>query len=300
MYMIGIDVGGTKIEGIVLDSEGRELLRLRWKTLHSSGYENLIKQIAAIHSSLTVKLGNFTHSLGVCTPGAMDRDNGGLRFCNIECMNGKNLLRDLQDEIGMPLALTNDANSFALAEARLGAGRFGHFVFGMVLGTGCGGGFVVGGDIWEVRNGIAGEWGHSVLYHGGHDCYCGRHGCVERYLSGTAIEQSYHAISGSRITVPEILNARKCGDPHAARVLDGFMEAFGLATANLITIFDPDIIVLGGGLSNMDEIYAEGTRRVLDNIMGDQVRTRISRNTLGDSAGVFGAALHGYEVRCSC
>ena len=240
------------------------------------------------------------YSLGICTPGTIDHDNARLRFCNIECMNGKNLLRDLQDEIGMPLALTNDANSFALAEARLGAGRSGHFVFGMVLGTGCGGGFVLGGDIWEGCNGIAGEWGHSVLYHGGHACYCGRHGCVERYLSGTAIEQSYHAISGRKITVPEILNARKCGDPHASRVLDGFMEAFGLATANLITIFDPDIIVLGGGLSNMDDIYAEGTRRVRDNIMGDHVKTQVSRNILGDSAGVLGAALHGYEVGRSC
>lgn len=300
MYMIGIDVGGTKIEGVALDSEGREILRLRQKTLHSSGYENLIKQIAEIHSSLTVNLGKITHSLGICTPGAMDRDNGKLRFCNIGCMNGENPLRDLQDEIGMPLALTNDANSFALAETRLGAGRSGHFVFGMVLGTGCGGGLVVGGDIWEGRNGIAGEWGHSMLYHGGHACYCGRHGCVERYLSGTAIEQSYCAISGRRFNVPEILNARKCGEPHAIRTLDGFLEAFGLATANLIKIFDPDIIVLGGGISNIDEIYREGAQYALNNIMGSKVKTQIIRNELGDSAGVLGAALHGYEVKKSC
>ncbi len=300
MYKIGIDVGGTKIEGVALDDEGREILRLRQKTEKEYGYEHIIKQISIIHKSLISRLEDYSHCLGICTPGAMDRSTGQLRFCNIKCMNGHNPQRDLQDEIGIPLALTNDANSFALAETRMGAARSGHFVFGMVLGTGCGGGLVVDGNIWEGRNGIAGEWGHSMLYHGGHACYCGRHGCVERYLSGSAIEQAYYTTSGRKCTVSEILDERKSGDPHADRVLEDFLDAFGLATGNLIKTLDPDIIVLGGGISNIKVIYSEGTRRALNNIMGEKVETQIIRNKLGDSAGVLGAALHGFEARRSC
>ncbi len=293
MYKIGIDLGGTKIEGVILDLENRIVFRMRQKTKKLHGYESLIRQISTLYRTLVTKIDAAPHSLGICTPGTIDRITGQMRFCNIECMNGRTPQLDLSNETGVAITLTNDANSFALAEARIGAGRAEHFVFGMVLGTGCGGGLVLGGNIWEGRNGIAGEWGHTTLFHEGHACYCGRTGCVERYLSGTAIEQAYHAISGRMISVSDILDARSSGDPDAATVMEEFIEAFGLATANLIKIFDPDIIVLGGGLSNIPDICSIGTKRILENIMGESIDARIVGNQLGDSAGALGAALNG-------
>jgi len=296
LFKIGIDVGGTKIEGVVLDATNVEQRRMRITTDQHSGYNTIVKRVVSIVEALEGQIGHQRASIGVGSPGAADQETGELRYCNIHCMNGKNFAADLSEAFEKPVRVTNDANCFALAEATLGAAKGCRMVFGMVLGTGCGGGLVFNRQIWNGASGIAGEWGHSSLIFDGPDCYCGRRGCVERYLSGNALEVHYETLSGVSENVQTISDRSIDGDPLPIRVINHFVESFSQATANLITVLDPHVIVIGGGLSGLPQIYTEGLCHLRQNIMGKPLNTLIVKNRLGASSGVIGAALEGQEI----
>ena len=208
-------------------------------------------------------------------------------------MNGQPLVADLEVALGRPFTIENDANCFALAEALQGAGRENKVVFGVIMGTGCGGGIVWDGAVHRGRNAIGGEWGHHVIDPAGARCYCGANGCVETFISGSGVERAYRDRGGIARTADEIVTSADAGDAVAAAVLATFYDRFGRAVANLLDILDPDIVVLGGGLSNIDALYTRGVDSVRRQVFSDQLTTPIVRNELGDSAGVIGAALIG-------
>jgi fructokinase len=227
----------------------------------------------------------------VGTPGSLSRRTGLLRNSNTQCLNGRDLAGDLEARLGRPVVLENDANCFALAEARLGAGRGFGVVFGVILGTGVGGGIVVDDRLHAGPQHIAGEWGHHSIDPAGAACYCGNRGCIETRISGPAVEARYRARSGRALGCAEVAAAARAGEAIAAEVLARFLDDFGRALANLIDVLDPHAVVLGGGLSNLDELYVEGRESVARYVFNDELATPILRNQLGDSAGVIGAAL---------
>ncbi len=289
---IGIDLGGTKTEGVLLDAAGSTLERLRRATPQSAGYEAIVHATAELVGELErAAVGETT--LGIGTPGSISPGDGCLRNSNTVCLNGRPFRDDLERAVGRPVAIENDANCFALAEAHLGAGRGHRLVFGVILGTGVGGGIVCGGRVHGGRLGIGGEWGHQTLVRDGAPCYCGRAGCVETYLSGPALEASWREATGDSSGLPDIVRRFEDGgvSGEARAWKDEFLELFGIAIANVINLLDPDVVVLGGGVSNLWWLYDEGLERVRANIFCDVRDTPVVRNRLGDSAGVFGAAL---------
>ncbi|MCU0660884.1 MAG: ROK family protein [Myxococcota bacterium] len=291
---IGIDFGGTKIEGIVLEgarNEPRIALRRRIPTEVEGGYEHLVARLAQFIDELGQKAGVARpYPVGVGMPGSVTRA-GLVKNSNTVCLNGTPFRQAVQERLGQSILFANDANCFALAEAVMGAGRGHGLVFGVIMGTGTGGGIVVDGLVREGPQSIAGEWGHAVLRPDSERiCYCGQPGCVETYLAGPWVERHYEKLSGSKRKMPEIL-ARASTDPAARAALDCLLEHFGRALANLINTLDPDIVVLGGGLSQIDLLYTEGRAEVERYVFSDELLTPIVRHELGDSAGVFGAAL---------
>ena len=292
-YRIGLDVGGTKIEGIVLDNQGREVVRLRRATPVAAGYGAVIENIAQHYRELAVCIGDAPHTLGMGTPGSISPSTALLRNCNATVLNGKPLKADLESRIGRSFCMANDANCFVLAEARLGAARPFQDVLGLVLGTGVGAGLVIGGQVVTGRNGIAGEWGHMVLDPSGPACYCGRRGCVERYLSGPSLAHAYGDCAGLSIDAQDVVRLARAGNPGAAATLDRFLDHFAHALANVIAVVDPQAIVLGGGLASIDEIYTQGVQRLRRLVFSDRFETPVLRNRLGNAAGVFGAAMIG-------
>jgi fructokinase len=289
---IGIDLGGTKTEGVILDPSGAETLRVRVPTDPSS-YEAVLGGIDGLYRRMTAAVDGAPHTLGVGTPGAVSRRTGLLKNSNTTCLNGRPVAGDLRARLGRDLAIENDANCFALAEALAGAGMKYRVVFGVILGTGCGGGIVVDGKVHGGRQSIAGEWGHTVIDPSGPRCYCGARGCVETFISGSGLEDRYAERAGTRRPVDEIVSAWRTGEPAAATAMDDFFARFGQAVANLIAVLDPDVIVLGGGLSNIDELYTRGVEEVRQRVFSDSLETPIVKHRLGDSAGVIGAALVG-------
>ncbi len=287
---IGLDIGGTKIEGVVLDSSGAILERRRVATRAERGYEAIVETAAQVAEELLAQSDRVT-GIGVGTPGAISRRSGLLRNSNTQCLNGRDFRGDLSRRLDRPVVLENDANCFALAEALHGAGSGHGVVFGVIMGTGVGGGIVLGGRLHPGPQHIAGEWGHHSIDPAGPDCYCGNRGCVESYLSGPAIEARYLDGAGSVASAAEVVAASRAGDDCARLVMDFFLDRFGRALANLIDVLDPDAVVLGGGLSNIDELYDQGRAAVARYIFNDELTTPILRNELGDSAGVIGAAL---------
>jgi fructokinase len=211
---------------------------------------------------------------------------------NATCLNGRPFRDDLCRALARSVTFDNDANCFALAETLIGAGvpHQSGIVFGVILGTGVGGGVVIDGNVWGGAQGIAGEWGHHAIYSGGRRCYCGGSGCVERYVSGSAVEGEYARRTGTRLGLGDIA-ARRSSDPEAAQVIEEFVDAFGRGMANVIAVIDPSAIVLGGGVSNLDLLYTEGRERIARYVFNDELTTPILRHALGDSAGVLGAAL---------
>jgi fructokinase len=298
--VIGVDLGGTKIEAIVARrSEARELeilSRRRVATEGARGYRAVLDTTALLieETARAAALDVFTCPIGVGMPGGTTRRGGLVKNANITSLNGRPFRADLEGALGRPLGFDNDANCFALAEARYGAGA-GHrdgVVFGVIMGTGVGGGIVVRGEVWEGAQGIAGEWGHHVAFSGpdARLCYCGARGCIEKYISGPAVEEAYAQRAGERLSLAEI-DARRGHDPHADAVMEDFIDAFGRGLANVINILDPSAVVLGGGVSNLALLYAEGALRVARYVFNDELATPILKHALGDSAGVIGAAL---------
>jgi fructokinase len=286
---IGIDLGGTKIEGVALDDDGRERLRVRLPTEQAQGYAHIVETIGALSERLLAAAPDAA-AIGIGTPGAVSQRTGRLKNSNTLCLNGQDLAGDLARRIGKPVRLENDANCFALAEARSGAGQGARVVFGIIMGTGVGGGVVLDGRLWAGPQHIAGEWGHHAIDPGGPRGYCGQRGCVEMLIAGPAVERQYRAGGGAAANMDTIVARARAGESLARIVFDAFLDRFGRAVANLINILDPDVIVLGGGLSNIDELYDGGRAAVARYVFNDELCTPIRRNRHGDSAGVLGAA----------
>jgi fructokinase len=293
MHRIGIDLGGTKIEGIVLDPGGREIFRKRVETRREDGYERILERIRTLYDELRVRDPQHEHTLGIGTPGAVSPRTGLLKNSNTVCLNGRPLKTDLERLLGRPIAIHNDANCFSLAEALHGAGRGRTLVFGVIMGTGCGGGIVHRGEVITGPQAIAGEWGHTSIDPNGPMCYCGRRGCVETFISGGGLEARYAERYGEKRSFLDIARRYAGGEPDAASFMTIFFRDFGRAMANLIDVLDPDVVVLGGGVSNLDALYTEGVAEVARHVFSDSLETPIVRNQLGDSAGVIGAALVG-------
>jgi fructokinase len=284
---LGIDLGGTKIEGIVLAADGTEVARRRVATERERGYEHVIGRTAALAAELAAFVPGCQR-VGIGTPGSLSARDGTLKNSNTVCLNGRPIRRDLAERLGLEVVLENDANCFALAEARAGAARGARVAFGVILGTGVGGGIVVDGRLWPGLQHVAGEWGHHRISDDGPPCYCGQRGCVETFLSGPALARAY---GGDDADAAEVARRAEAGEARAAAVLERWLDRFGRALANVVNVLDPDVIVLGGGLSNLACLYDRGVAAVGRYVFNDELRTRIVRHALGDSAGVIGAAL---------
>lgn len=286
LYKLGVDLGGTKTEAILLDENFNVLERKRIQTPQND-YRQILDSISTLVLDLSKNISDF--SLGICTPGAISKQTGLIKNSNTQCLIGRSLKEDLENLLGKKVSMENDANCFTMAEATLGAAMEFDLVFGIILGTGVGGGIVIDKKLYPGRTNIAGEWGHHTLHPKGNLCYCGKTGCVETYISGPSLERQWTLLTGKSQTLPEILSNF---DNKIGKVWkEEFIENFGSGLANVIDILDPDAIVLGGGLSNIDFLYSEGKDSVYRKVFSDLVDTPILQNKLGDSAGVFGACM---------
>ena len=292
MYKIGFDLGGTKVEGIVLDAEGKEVARKRRLNGKENGYDYVLENIGSLYKELLEDINGAEHTLGLCMPGSISKKTGLLKNCNIQCMNGLPLVDDLKRILGHNIGVQNDANCFAMAEAAAGAGKGKGIVFGVIIGTGCGGGLIIDGKVISGLSENTGEWGHSTINYNGAE-WNSVDGAVEAYISGTGIETQYKNTWGEHMQTADIVAKYREGDEKASSIMNEFFEHFGISIANLIKFIDPDVIVLGGGVSNVDEIYTEGLNRVRKYVFHNDLYTPIVKNVCGDSAGVFGAAYIG-------
>jgi fructokinase len=289
-HLWGIDLGGTKIEGVVLDApDGTVVARQRIPTEARKGYEHILEQIEKLVMLLEEETGlKRATCIGIGTPGTADPVTGRMKNCNTTCLNGRTLPEDLEQLLGTRLAVANDANCFALAEAKLGAAKGAEVVFGIIMGTGVGGGVVVHGHVLGGTHGIAGEWGHNVLDPQGDRCYCGKTGCVETVISGPALERFYERRSGQKLPLREIV---ELDDEHAAATIDRLVSEFGRAIAAIVNVLDPDALVLGGGVGQVPALRERAIAAMTPWVFNPTIRTQIKMPLLGDSAGVFGAAM---------
>ena len=286
MYKIGVDLGGTKTEIIVLDENLNVMERKRVSTPQNN-YDEIIHTIINLVSDVSQSISDF--SLGVCCPGAISKQTGVIKNSNTQCLIGKSLKEDLENKLQKNISIENDANCFTIAESKLGAGIGFDLVFGVIMGTGVGGGIVIDNTLHSGRTNIAGEWGHHTLHQNGNSCYCGKNGCVETYISGPSLEKRWNQLTGLTQTMPEIIE--NFDNSIGKQWKNEFLENFGHGLANVIDILDPDAIILGGGLSNIDFLYHEGKESIYSKVFSDMIETPILKNNLGDSSGVFGAAL---------
>lgn len=288
----GIDLGGTKVEGVVVENreELKPLARLRIETEASLGYEHVLGRIGELVGRLAREVGSSPQAVGIGTPGSRNPKSGLMRNCNTTCLNGRPLREDLAQALGVRVAMANDADCFALAEATWGAGRGFETVFGVIMGTGVGGGIVVRGEPLRGGNGIAGEWGHNVLDPDGPACYCGRRGCIETFLSGPANEREFAERTGRSERLREIVVLAESGDPEARAQLERLSNRFGRAIAAVINILDPHVVILGGGVGQVPGLGQAGKEAARPWVFSDVFETPFCLPELGDSAGVFGAA----------
>ena len=286
LYKLGIDLGGSKTEAILLDDNLKPIKRKRVPTPQNN-YDFILNTIVSLSKDLLDGIENY--SIGICTPGAISKKTGLIKNSNTQCLIGKSLKEDLENKFDKRISMENDANCFTIAESTIGSANEYDVVFGVIMGTGVGGGIVINKKLHQGRTNIAGEWGHHTLHLNGNNCYCGKQGCVETYISGPALEKRWKELTGKSQTMPKIVT--NFDDPNAKKWKNEFLENFGIGLANVIDILDPDAIVLGGGLSNIDFLYTEGKNSVYHRVFSDLVDTPILKNKLGDSAGVFGAAL---------
>ena len=292
----GVDLGGTKIEGTILDASEnfKSLARIRIDTEAQGGYRHILGRVATLVDRLAAETGlPRPQSLGIGTPGTLDPGRGTLKNSSTGCLMGHPILHDLETGLGCKVVAANDANCFAIAESRLGCAKNFGSVFGVILGTGVGGAIVVNGRLVEGRHGIAGEWGHNVLEENGEPCYCGKRGCVETVLCGPALERYYARLAGAPLPLREITTrARATADPHATATITRLVASFGKAISFVINILDPDAIVIGGGVGNIPALYGPETRAAIEqHLFNDKLETAILKPALGDSAGVLGAAM---------
>jgi len=291
---IGIDLGGTKIEGIVLDPEGSEIARERVAT-PAGDYPGILETISALVARLESGVGAPCR-VGIGMPGSFSRATGRVKNSNSVCLNGQTLHRDLETRMQRPLRFANDADCFTLSEATDGAAAGAAVVFGVIIGTGTGGGITVDGRLVTGPNGITGEWGHNPLPWPhpdelpGPDCYCGLQGCIETWLSGPGMARDFQAQQGDMVEAIEISRRAATGDTNALDTLQRYTHRMVRALASVINILDPDVIVIGGGISNIQSLYTDIPANWGDYVFSDRVDTRLVPARHGDSSGVRGAA----------
>jgi fructokinase len=286
LYKIGVDLGGTKTEIIILN-ENLDILERKRVFTPQNNYQQILNVIENLVLDVSQNISDF--SLGICCPGAISKQTGLIKNSNTQCLIGKSLKKDLEHKLQKNISIENDANCFALCESKMGAGIGFDSVFGVILGTGIGGGIVINNTLYCGRTNIAGEWGHHTLHQNGNSCYCGKCGCVETYISGPSLEKRWNQLTGLTQSMPDIIN--NFDNVIGKQWKNEFLENFGYGLANVIDILDPDVIILGGGLSNIDFLYTEGIDSIYSKVFSDIVETPILKNKLGDSSGVFGAAL---------
>ena len=288
MLKIGIDIGGTKIECVLLSQVGSVMARKRAFTGAEKGLHHILEVVKRLVTEISKGV-NTDYTIGVGAPGSVSLTSNLHRNSNTQCLNDVPLKRLIEEKLERKIWLENDANCFTLAEAVYGAGKNHRVVFGVILGTGCGGGISIDRKIFLGKNRMAGEFGHhSISISDDNVCWCGRKGCVEKYISGSGIENQYFFITGEKTSAIEIF---KKSNLAANNIKKLFFERLGVSIANVCNILDPDVVVIGGGLSNQQTIYSIGKREVAKNIFSDSFNTPIRQNILGDSAGVIGAAL---------
>jgi fructokinase len=290
-YKIGIDLGGTKTESIVLDPADRTLYRKRVATPRKDGYAAILGSLRErICDAVNHLPAKEKYTIGIGIPGSIDTDTQLVQNANTTCLIGQPLQTDLENMLGRRVGMQNDANCFTLAESRCGAGKGYGLVFGIIMGTGCGGGICIEGCIRRGSHGITGEWGHFSVDPQGVKCYCGNRGCVETKISGSGVESAFFEKYNRRLRMPEIVQGFRRGDSPCTTAFHRFLDDFGRCLGGLISVLDPDAVVLGGGLSSIDELYTLGLERVRDYVFHRHINTPVLKNKLGDSAGVFGAA----------
>ena len=288
MNRIGIDLGGTKIEGIVLDDQNVIVTRKRIDTQKQKGYNFILDSLASMIDELS-SVTKDESKIGIGINGTFIKDTGIITHTSTECLIGKSLKNDLEQKLGQEISLENDANCFAMAEAILGSGKDYDSVFGVIMGTGVGAGIVINGKLFSGKSGLAGEWGHHSIDPDGKKCYCGNVGCVDTFISGPSLENRWYELTNEHTQLKSILN--DTSNIHFKQWKSEFLDKFSIGLSNAINIVDPGVIVIGGGLSNILFLYDEGKKEVHKKIVGHNADTPILQNQLGDSSGVIGAAL---------
>ncbi len=290
-YKIGLDLGGTKTEVIILDESGRERHRKRIPTPANGGYGEILK---ATHSLCieTIRLipQNMPYTIGIGIPGTIEARTQLVQNANTTCLIDKPFQKDLEDLLGKLIKMENDANCFTLAECISGAAKGYSLVFGIIMGTGCGGGLCIDEKVRQGEHGIAGEWGHFAVDPEGLECYCGNRGCIETKISGSGVASAFYTRYNKKISMDEIVQGYRNGDAECMDIFKAFLDDFGRCLGGLISTLDPDAVVIGGGLSNIEELYRDGIEHVRQYAFHNHIKTPILKNELGDSAGVIGAA----------
>ena len=290
---IGVDLGGTKIEAVAMDARGRIVARRR-RAAPSHSYREMLHAIVSLVREIEAAIGGEAR-VGLGTPGALCPSTGRIKNSNSTCLNGQRLDCDLACALGREIRIANDANCFVLSEAVDGAGAGAEFVFGVIVGTGTGGGMAVSGRVLTGCNAIAGEWGHNPLPWPEHDetpgpaCYCGRRGCIETFLSGPGMARDFQEHTGVSLSPAEIV-ARTGSDPRAEQCLARYEQRMAKALAHVVNLFDPEVIVLGGGLSKIERLYRNVPRRWGGFVFSEHIGTRLRPPVHGDASGVRGAA----------
>lgn len=297
-YLWGVDLGGTKIECAILSADDplNVIARHRVPTGAEKGYSHIIAQVKGLIEKLSAELGQSPEKIGFGTPGALEPSTQMMKNCNTTCLNEMPLKKDLEESLQIPVTITNDANCFVLAETLLGSvpqvTSNANVVFGIIMGTGVGGGIVANGKLINGRQGIGGEWGHNYLDDSGGKCYCGKTGCVETIISGPALQRYYHSLTGTSLSLEEITKKYNTGtDVAADQTIERLITFFGKSLAVVINIIDPDVIIIGGGVGNIDWLYTHGVEETKKHIFNTRPDLLIVKPVLGDSAGVFGAAM---------
>lgn len=294
MLRVGVDLGGTKIEALAMAPDGAELARRRVPT-PAGDYEATLRAVAGLVAEVERAAGARAPAVGVGTPGGLDPRTGLIHNANSTCLIGHPLDRDLAELLGRPVRLANDADCFALSEAADGAAAGRRVVFGVILGTGVGGGIVVDGRLVAGPNNIQGEWGHNPLpwpqddERPGPECYCGRRGCVETFLSGPGLARDLETACGRRLAPPDIVRLAEAADPDCAAALTRYEDRLARALAAVMNILDPDAVVLGGGMSNVGRLYSAVPRLWRGRVFCAEPVTELLKARHGDSSGVRGA-----------